>query len=140
MCTADDEFPTLIDDAVSPTGVVERGKYYTFAMPTGKAKQTFILMAISGGTGSMAKFAVVLEGPPPPPEPPVPPTPPTPPVPPAPVVGPFGVLILENPSDRLKNKGQTEVIESIEVRNYMTAKCEKEADGKTAKWRVWKPD
>lgn len=85
---SDDDFPILVDDAVDPNGKIERGKYLTFSMPA-KAKVRFLLMAISGSTPSIAKWAVELDSP-------VPPTPPTPPVPPpnppGPTPTPDGVL------------------------------------------------
>lgn len=149
MSSSDDDFEQRSFDYASTSEpvIVERSKFFVFRMPATSPKQTFIvLVSMNGADPQLLKWSVKLDGPVPPPVPPtpdptpVPPGPTPPPVPPAPVVGPFGVLILENPTERGKNKGATDVIISPEVRAYMTAKCAKDTNGTTPKWRIMAND
>lgn len=120
--------------------------------PPDPARKSILVHAKEGGTyaicasipfekGTRSAITLVTIGPRPPPEPG--PTPsPSPPdvVPPIPAPG-FRVLIVYETADLPKYpKGQLATLYGKEVRDYLSAKCVKGDDGKTAEWRIWDAD
>ncbi len=80
--------------------------------------------------------------PPPPPVPPVPPPPPPPPPnpPPIPSAG-FRVLMVYDVTALSKMpKDQLDILYSTQMRDWLSSKCVKGADGKTPEWRLWDKD
>lgn len=135
---SDIDLPIKRYDSVASDGTVERSKFAVFAMPSEK-KVRVLLIAIAGNTPSTDRFTVELDGAPTPKPDVDPPAPGPNPPGPVPTPGaPFGVLILEDPTKR--TAAVSDVLESQEVRSYLSAKAQKEADGKTPKWRIWRHD
>jgi hypothetical protein len=55
--------------------------------------------------------------------------------------GNLRVLFLVEESEKFKlTTGQRSAIDSLAIRNYLSAKATKDPDGKTAGWRVWDDD
>lgn len=118
--------------------------------PPDPARKSILVHAKEGGTyaicasipfekGTRSAITLVTIGPRPPPVPPGP-TPQPDIVPPIPALG-FRVLIVYETGDLPKYpKGQLATLYGKEVRDYLSAKCVKGDDGKTAEWRIWDAD
>jgi hypothetical protein len=105
---------------------------------TAPAPGRYKIAAYSDAGGAPAYCTVVVEGEAP--KPIDPPPGPNPPPGPAPV-GPLRVLMIYESADLAKMPAaQQAVIYGRKVRDYLNAKCEKEADGKTRGWRIWDKD
>lgn len=105
-----------------------------------KAGTYFVVAMIPTDKGVRSDICIVTIGKPAPR--PDDPPPVDPPADKAPIPAPgFRVLIVYETADLPKySKGQLATLYGADVRNYLSSKCVKGDDGKTAEWRIWDKD